>query len=61
VLLTFKHFPILDRFVPQNAMGWHTMLDMLIAALNDQPIKDRSEYVTKNAALYGVDPKNLAR
>lgn len=61
VLLTFKHFPILDRFVPQNAMGWHTMLDMLTAALNDQPIKDRIEYVTRNAALYGVDLKNLVR
>jgi uncharacterized protein YndB with AHSA1/START domain len=61
VLLTFKHFPILDRFVPQNAMGWHTMLDILIAALEDQPVRNRSEYSTRNAALYGVDLKNLAR
>ncbi|HEY0685285.1 MAG TPA: SRPBCC family protein [Steroidobacter sp.] len=61
VLLTFKHFPILDRFIPQNAMGWHTMLDMLTAALKNEPIKERSEYVTENAALYGVDLKNLAR
>ena len=61
VLLIFKHFPILERFIPQNAMGWHTMLDMLNAALNGEPIEDRTEYVTRNAALYGVDLKNLAR
>lgn len=61
VLLTFKHFPILERFIPQNAMGWHTMLDMLAAALNDEPAKSRAEYVAKNAAIYGVDLKNMAR
>jgi uncharacterized protein YndB with AHSA1/START domain len=61
VLLTFKHFPVLERFIPQNAMGWHTMLDMLTAALNDQPVKARAEYVARNAAIYGVDLKNLAR
>jgi uncharacterized protein YndB with AHSA1/START domain len=61
VLLTFKHFPILDRFVPQNAMGWHTMLDIMTAALNGEPVKDRAEYFSKNAALYGVDMNNLAR
>lgn len=61
VLLTFKHFPILERFIPQNAMGWHTMLDMLAAVLGNEPVKDRSEYVRKNAALYGVDLNNLAR
>lgn len=61
VQLTFKHFPILQRFVPQNAMGWHTMLDILSTALAGETVKDRSEYFTKNAALYGVDMKNLAR
>ena len=61
VLLTFKHFPILERFVPQTAMGWHTMLDMMSAALAGEPIKDRAEYAKKNAALYGVDLNNLAR
>ena len=61
VLLTFKHFPILERFIPQNAMGWHTMLDMLTAALNDQPVQNRAEYIAKNAAIYGVDLKNMAR
>lgn len=61
VLLTFKHFPILERFVPQNAMGWHTMLDILTTALNGEPIEDRAAYFAKNAALYGVDMKKLAR
>jgi uncharacterized protein YndB with AHSA1/START domain len=61
VLLTFKHFPILDRFVPQNAMGWHTMLDILTGALNGAPIQDRAAYFAKNAALYGVDMEKLAR
>jgi uncharacterized protein YndB with AHSA1/START domain len=61
VLLTFKHFPILERFIPQNAMGWHTMLDMLSATLNDEPVQSRADYVAKNAAIYGVDLKNLAR
>jgi uncharacterized protein YndB with AHSA1/START domain len=61
VLLTFKHFPIPDRFIPQNAMGWHTMLDIISAAANGEPAKSRAEYGAKNAALYGVDMKNLAR
>jgi uncharacterized protein YndB with AHSA1/START domain len=61
VLLTFKHLPILERFIPQNAMGWHTMLDMLTDALNDRPVKARAEYVAKNSAIYGVDLKNMAR
>jgi uncharacterized protein YndB with AHSA1/START domain len=61
VQLTFKHFPILERFVPQNAMGWHTMLDMLSAATRGEPLEERSFYFEKNAAIYGVDLANLAR
>jgi uncharacterized protein YndB with AHSA1/START domain len=61
VLLTFKHFPILERFVPQNAMGWHTMLDILSASLRGEPMTERAFYSNKNAALYGVDLANLAR
>ncbi|SJZ90165.1 Uncharacterized conserved protein YndB, AHSA1/START domain [Enhydrobacter aerosaccus] len=61
VLLTFRHFPILDRFVPQSAMGWHTMLDMLSAGLRGDPTGDRATYRQRNAALYGVDLDNLAR
>lgn len=42
-------------------MGWHTMLDMLTDALNDRPVKARAEYVAKNAAIYGVELKDMAR
>ncbi|PQO47660.1 SRPBCC domain-containing protein [Blastopirellula marina] len=61
VALTFTHLPIPPPFTPQSAMGWHTMLDMLTAALNGEPIAERAEYMRKNAALYGVDLENLAR
>lgn len=61
VLLTFKHFPVLERFAAQNAMGWHTMLDMLGAALRGGPVEDRAVYMRRNAALYGVDLADLAR
>lgn len=61
VLLTFTHFPVLERFVPQNAMGWHTMLDILAAGLRGETIRPRPEYMQKNAALYGVDMNNPAR
>ena len=29
VALTLTHLPVLERFEQQNAMGWHTFLDML--------------------------------
>lgn len=61
VLLTFAHFPILERFVKQNAMGWHTMLDMLVTGLQGQKIEERSFYMKKNASIYGVDLSNLQR
>lgn len=61
VRLTFTHFPVLERFVSQNAMGWHTMLDILEAGLRGQKIEERPVYMRKNAALYGVDLSNLAR
>lgn len=60
-VLTFTHFPILERFVPQNAMGWHTMLDIVEAVLRDGRSEDRAAYMKKNAALYGVDLNALAR
>lgn len=59
VLLTFLHFPIPERFVPQTAMGWHTMLDILAASLRGEKVTERSAYANKNAALYGVDLNNL--
>ena len=61
VHLTFMHFPVLDRFVPQNAMGWHTMLDILEAGLCGGRIEARTLYMEKNAALYGVVLANLQR
>lgn len=61
VLLTFTHFPILDRFVPQNAMGWHTMLDLIEAAARGEAPRERAHYTRNNPPLYGVDLQNLAR
>ena len=61
VVLTFTHFPVLERFVAQNAMGWHTMLDILDAALRGERIEERQVYMKKNAALYGADLNNLTR
>ena len=61
VLLQLTHLPILDRFEKQNAMGWHTFLDMLAASLRGETVKERAFYMTKNAALYGVDLKDLVR
>jgi uncharacterized protein YndB with AHSA1/START domain len=61
VTLTLTHFPVLERFVSQNAMGWHTMLDTLDASLRGETVPARSELMKKNAALYGVDMNNLAR
>jgi uncharacterized protein YndB with AHSA1/START domain len=61
VTLTFSHFPVLERFAPQNAMGWHTMLDILSAGLRGEQVSERTVYMRKNAALYGVDLANPAR
>lgn len=61
VTLRFTHFPVLERFVPQNAMGWHTMLDILSAGLRGEQVSERPVYMRKNAALYGVDLNNMAR
>lgn len=61
VQLTFMHLPVLDRFVPQSAMGWHTMLDMLDAALNGLPVDEKGVHMQRNAALYGVDLSGLQR
>ena len=61
VTLTFTHFPVLERFVPQNAMGWHTMLDIIEAVMRTGRSDERRVYSQKNAALYGVDLNNLAR
>ena len=61
VLLVLTHLPVLERFEKRNAMGWHTFLDMLAAALRGEPQKPRSAYAQQNAERYGVDLANLVR
>lgn len=59
VKLVLTHLPILERFEKQNAMGWHTFLDLLAHALRGEPPQARRAFMEKNAALYGVDLSNL--
>ncbi len=61
VRLVLLHLPILERFEAQNAVGWHSFLDMLEAALRGEPVEDRQAYLERNAARYGVDLNNLQR
>jgi uncharacterized protein YndB with AHSA1/START domain len=61
VALTLVHLPVLERFEPQNAMGWATFLDILEATARGEPVQPRRDYMEKNAALYGVDLANLVR
>ena len=61
VLLTLTQLPVLERFEKQNAMGWHTFLDMLGAAVRGEPPEPRQATMKRNAARYGVDLSNLAR
>jgi len=58
---TLTHRPIATRMQPQTAMGWHTFLDMMDAALRGEAVGPRGTYMQKNAALYGVDLNNLQR
>lgn len=60
-VLTLTHLPVLERFEKQNAMGWHTFLDMLGALVAGETPMPRGSYMKKNAELYGVDLENLAR
>lgn len=61
VLLTFQHLPIMDRMVPQSALGWHTMIDILHAALRGDGVPDSSQLMKENAGIYDVDLENLKR
>lgn len=61
VLLVLTHLPVLDRFEKQNAMGWHTYLDLLGAAVRGEPAQPREAYMKRNAARYGVDLASLQR
>ncbi len=60
-VLTLLHLPILDRFEKQNAMGWHTFLDILGAGLRGEAVEERAAYMKKNAERYGVDLDKLVR
>jgi uncharacterized protein YndB with AHSA1/START domain len=59
--LKLLHLPVLERFEKQNAMGWHTYLDMLGAALRGDPVEPLDAYMQRNAARYGVDLENVER
>jgi hypothetical protein len=61
ILLTLTHLPVLERFEKQNAMGWHTFLDMVDAAARGEVPATRQVYMKQNAERYGVDLSNLAR
>jgi uncharacterized protein YndB with AHSA1/START domain len=58
LVLTLEHLPVLERFVRLNALGWHTYLDMVEAALRGQPVEPRQAYMTRNAKRYGIDLAN---
>ncbi|HEX4183182.1 MAG TPA: SRPBCC domain-containing protein [Caulobacteraceae bacterium] len=61
VRLALLHLPVLERFEKQNAMGWHTFLDILEATMNGEAPEPRRAYMERNAALYSVDLNNLQR
>ncbi len=60
VSLVLTHLPILERFEKQNAMGWHTFLDIVEAALHGEVNVARATYMKRNAEKYGIDLDNLA-
>jgi uncharacterized protein YndB with AHSA1/START domain len=59
VWLTLTHLPVLERFEKQNAMGWHTFLDLLEGAVRGTATPGRKTLTERNARLYGVDLQNL--
>jgi uncharacterized protein YndB with AHSA1/START domain len=59
--LVLLHLPILERFEKQNAMGWHTFLDILEATMSGETPEPRRAYMERNAARYGVDLDALQR
>ena len=60
-LLTLEHLPVLESFVKLNAMGWHTFVDMVDAAVRGEPVHGRDHYMAQNARQYGVDLSNPLR
>lgn len=61
VLLTLTHLPVLERFERQNAMGWHTFLDLLENGVRGGAPRTRKDFMQSNAELYGVDLQQLAK
>ena len=61
VFLVLTHLPILERFEKQNAMGWHTFLDIVAATLHGAAVEPRASYMKRNAEKYGVNLNDLAR
>ena len=60
-MLTLTHLPVLEQFEKVNAMGWHTYLDMVKAAVSGAPVEAREVYSRRNAERYGVDLNNMPR
>ena len=56
--LTLIHRPIPGAMQPQTAMGWQSYLDLIEAGLKGE-FPRRSDLMSKNAALYGVDLHKL--
>lgn len=54
-VLTLEHLPVLEQFVKLNAMGWHTFLDMVEAAVRGETVEPRDAYMKTNAKRYGID------
>jgi uncharacterized protein YndB with AHSA1/START domain len=57
---TLTHRPIPEPMQKLTAIGWHTMLDLIAHALKGE-FPPRTEMMTRNAALYGVDLNALKR
>ena len=55
---TLEHLPVLESFVKLNAMGWHSFVDMVDAAVRGEPVHGRDHYMAENARHYGVDLSN---
>lgn len=60
-MLALTHLPVLEPFEKVNAMGWHTYLDMVEAAVTGAPVEPREAYMKRNALRYGVDLNKLPR
>ena len=57
-VLVLDHLPVLEQFVRLNAVGWHTYLDMVAAAVRGGPVEARDLYMRANAKRYGIDLAN---